>query len=113
MAQNKGALFCQIDYKRAKEAMRQGEQLRCVVNCVHAKLLQWCLTLCSPINYCPPGSSVHGILQARILEQVAMPFSRVFSQPRDPAHISYVSCIGRWVFYHQCCLGSPIPSLGT
>ena len=98
MAQKKGALLWQIDYKRAKEAMRQGDQLRCVVNCVHAKLLQWCLTLCSPINCCPPGSSVHGILQARILEWVAMPFSRVFSQPRDPTHISYVSSIGRGFF---------------
>ena len=97
MAQNKGALFCQIDYKRAKEAMRQGEQLRCVVNCVHAKLLQWCLTLCSPINYCPPGSSVHGILQARILEQVALTSSFGSSRPRDQTHVSW---IGRRLLYH-------------
>ena len=38
----------------------------------------------------PPGSSVHGILQARILEWVAMPFSRGSSQPRDQTHISFV-----------------------
>ena len=43
--------------------------------CVHAKLLQSFLTLCSPTDYSPPGSSVHGILQARILEWVAMPSS--------------------------------------
>ena len=41
-----------------------------------AKSLQLCPTLCNPINYCLPGSSVHGILQARILEWLAMPFSR-------------------------------------
>ena len=41
-----------------------------------------------------------GILQARILEQVAMPFFRGSSWPRDQMHVSYVSCIGRWVLYH-------------
>ena len=44
---------------------------------------QSCLTLCDPMNYSPPGSSVHGILQARILEWVAMLSSRGSSQPRD------------------------------
>ena len=39
-------------------------------------LTQLCLTLCDPIGYSPPGSSVHGIFQARILEWVAMPSSR-------------------------------------
>ena len=43
---------------------------------VCAKLLQSCLTLYDPMDCSPPGSSVHGILQARILELVAMPFSR-------------------------------------
>ena len=41
--------------------------------CMHVKLLQSCLTLCDPMECSPPGSSVHGILQARILEWVAMP----------------------------------------
>ena len=45
-------------------------------NPVHAMLLQLCPTLCNPINCSPPGSSVHGILQVRILEWVAMPSSR-------------------------------------
>ena len=40
---------------------------------MHAKSLQSCLTLCDPMDCSPPGSSVHGILQARILEWVAMP----------------------------------------
>ena len=44
---------------------------------------QLCLTLCNPMVCSPTGSSVHGISQARILEWVAMPFSRGSSQPRD------------------------------
>ena len=44
--------------------------------CLHAKLLQLYLTLCNPMDYNPPGSSVHGISQARILEWVAISFSR-------------------------------------
>ena len=57
--------------------------------------VQWCLTLCEPMDCSPPGSSVHEILQARILEWVAIPFSRGSSRPRDQNHISYVSFIGR------------------
>ena len=44
--------------------------------CIHAKLLQSCLPLCNPMDCSLPGSSVRGILQARILECVAMPSSR-------------------------------------
>ena len=55
---------------------------------MHAKSLQSCLTLCDPMDYSPSGSSVHGILQARILEWFAMSSSRVSSQPRDQTHIS-------------------------
>ena len=43
--------------------------------CLHAKLLQSCPTLCDPMDSSPPGSSVHGILQARILEWVTISFS--------------------------------------
>ena len=43
---------------------------------------------------------VLGILQARILEYVAMPSSRGSSQPKDRIHVSYISCTGRWVLYH-------------
>ena len=60
-----------------------------------------------PMDCSPPHSSVHGILQARILEWVAMPFSRGSSWPRDRTHVSYVSCIGRQVLNHWCHLGSP------
>ena len=50
---------------------------------VKVLVAQSCPTLCDPRDCSPPGSSVHGILQARILEWVAIPFSRGPSQPRD------------------------------
>ena len=49
--------------------------------CVCVKLLQSCLTLCDPMDHSPPGSSVHAILQARILEWVAMPSCRGSPDP--------------------------------
>ena len=51
---------------------------------------QSCRTLCDPTDRSPPGSSVHVILQARILEWVAVPFSRGSSQPRDQTQISCI-----------------------
>ena len=45
-------------------------------------------TLCDQMDCSPPGSSVHGVLQAKILEWIAMPFSRGSSQPRDQTHVS-------------------------
>ena len=48
-------------------------------------------TLCDLMDYSPPGSSVHGILQARILEWVAFPFSRGYSQPRDQTRVSGIA----------------------
>ena len=65
-----------------------------------------CVRLCDPMNCSLPGSSVQGILQARILEWVAIPSSRGSSQPRVRTHISYISCTGRWVLYHLCHLRS-------
>ena len=66
---------------------------------VHAKSLQSCPTLCDPVDYSLPGFSVHGTLQARIVEWVAMPSSRGSSQPRDQTQVSYISYIDRWVFF--------------
>ena len=63
-------------------------------NMATVKVLQSCQTLCNPIDCSPPGSSVHGILQARILEWVTMPSSRGSSLPRDQTHVSYVSRTG-------------------
>ena len=47
---------------------------------------------CNPMDYSPPGSSVRGVFQARILEWAAMPSSRASSPPRDGTCISYASC---------------------
>ena len=74
---------------------------------VHAKSLQSCPTLCNPVAYSPPGSSVHGILQARILEWIAMPFSWGSSWPRDQTQISEVSCTGRQGSLPLAPLGKP------
>ena len=56
--------------------------------------------LCDPMDCSLPGTSVHGILQARILKWVAMASCKGSSQSRDKTHISYVSCIGRQTLYH-------------
>ena len=53
---------------------------------VKVKVAQSCLTLCDPVDYL-----VHGILQARILEWIAFPFSRVYSQPRDLTQVSHIA----------------------
>ena len=54
-----------------------------------AKLLQSCLPLCDPMDCNPPGSSIHGIVQARILEWLAISFSRGSSQPRNQTQVSH------------------------
>ena len=59
-----------------------------------------CLTLYDPVDYSPPGSSIHGISQARILEWVAISSSNGSSQPRNQTHVSGVLCIGRWILFH-------------
>ena len=71
--------------------------------CVRAQPLQSCLTL-QCMNWSPPGSSVHGILQAKILEWVAMPSSRRSSWPCDRTHIS---CFAGWFFTAEP-LGKPL-----
>ena len=60
--------------------------------CMHAKSLPSCLTLCDPMNCSRPRFLVHGILQARILEWVAMPSSRESFRRRNRTHISCDSC---------------------
>ena len=55
-----------------------------------SEVTQSCPTLCGPVDCSPPGSSIHGIFQARVLEWVAISFSRESSWPRDR---TYVSCI--------------------
>ena len=65
-----------------------------------AKLLWSCQILCESMDCNPPGSSVHGILQARILEWIAMPSSRGSSRPKDQTCVSRLSCIGRRILHH-------------
>ena len=67
--------------------------------CEPAKLLQSCPNLCNPMDSNPPGSSVHGILQARILGWGALPSSRGSSQPRGGTASLNISSIGRRVLY--------------
>ena len=57
---------------------------------VKVKVAQLCLTLCDPMNCSLPGSSIHGILQARILEWVAISFSEGSAQPRDQTQVSHI-----------------------
>ena len=70
----------------------------CVGVC--AKSFQSCRTLCDSMDCSLPGFSVHGILQTRTLEWVAISFSRGSSWPRDQTRIFYVTCIGSQVLYH-------------
>ena len=78
------------------------QDLVCMCVCVHVRAraythshthtlsAQWCLTLCNPTDCSPPGSSDHGIFQARIIEWVAISSSRGSSRPRDQ---TYISCL--------------------
>ena len=63
-----------------------------------SEVAQSCPTLCDPVDCSPPGSSVHGILQARILEWVAISFSRGSSRPRDRTQVSCIAgrCFNLW-----------------
>ena len=69
-----------------------------------SEVTQSCLTLCDPMDCSLPGSSVHGIFQARVLEWVAISFSRGSSQPRDRIRVSRI--VGR-CFYCLSHKGSP------
>ena len=73
---------------------------------VCSQSLLLCLTLCDALDCILPGSSLPGILQARILEWVARPPPGDLPDPRIKL-ASYASCIGRWVLYHYGHLGSP------
>ena len=61
-----------------------------------------CPAVCDPLDYRPPGSSPLSmeLSQARILEQVAISFSKKSSWPGDGTQVSCISCTGRWILYH-------------
>ena len=59
-------------------------------------VIQSCPTLCDPMNCSLPGFSVYGIFQARIMEWIAGPFSRGYSQPRDWTLVSCITCRSFW-----------------
>ena len=67
-------------------------------HCCCCLVAKSCLTLCDPMDRSPSDSSVHGVSQARLLEWVAISFSRGSCQPRDQ---TLVSCIGRWGPYRE------------
>ena len=77
---------------------QNSEAPMCFAWLVLCLVTQSCLTLCDPMDCSPPGSSVHGILQARILEWVAMPSSGESSQPRDQTQVSRIAgrCFTLW-----------------
>ena len=62
--------------------------------------LQLCPSLCVPMDYSPPGFSVHGILQESILKWIAVPSSRESSWSRDRTPVSCISCIAGGFFTH-------------
>ena len=64
------------------------------------------LTLCDPVDCTPPVSSVYGILQARILEWVVIPFSRGSSQPRNRTPVSFTICGFFTIFTREALLSS-------
>ena len=86
--------LCYVDKQRKNLGPCSGiQEPSCC--CLVTKL---CLTLCKPMDCCLPGSSVHGISQARILEWLAISFSRGSSWPRN---WTCVSLTGRQILYHQ------------
>ena len=79
-----------------RDSQDQGGSLRNVNLHVRAKVASLVSNSSQPCGlYSLPGSSVHGISEARILEWVAISFSRGSSQPRNPNHISYIFCLSR------------------
>ena len=93
-------IFCGINFFFTWYNALESHSSCCIHACMRAKSLQLCPTLCNPMDHIPTGSSVHGILQARILEWVAMPSFRGSSWPRDQTHISCIFCIAGRFFTH-------------
>ena len=78
---------------RATKKNTQREREKTAEEKKESEVTQSCPTLCHPMDCSLPGTSIHGILQARLLEWVAIAFSRGSSQPRDGTRVSYI--VGR------------------
>ena len=70
-------------------------KIKCVSVCVCVKVTQLCPSVCDPIDSSPPVSFVHETLQARVLDWVAVPFSRGSSQPSNQTQVSHI--VGRFL----------------
>ena len=79
-----GTKFVAIYYSSNRKWIQWYEKVKVLV-------AQLCPTVCDSMDFSPPGSSVHGILQAKILEWVAIPFSRGSSQTRDQTRVSHIA----------------------
>ena len=81
-------------HPQAEQRARSAETTQCKSSRGHVKwvseVAQSCPTLCDPVDCSPPGSSLHGILQARVLEWGAISFSRGSSRPRDRTRVSRI-----------------------
>ena len=99
----RGQMTQETIWVHRKQTMKDPEKGKPVLNLQSKTMHQrsvaksrW--TLCDPMDCSPPGSSVHGIFQARILEWVVLPSSRGPSRPRDQTCVSQVSCIAGGFF---------------
>ena len=90
-----------ISWRRTRILKNQAwtKSLPVHASCMHAKLLQSCLTLCDPIDCSPPGSSVHGDSPGKNAGVGCHALLRGSSRPRDQTRISWASCIGRRALY--------------
>ena len=94
---NQRIYFAEIHTKKKNEAISLTRRITKNINIYFhiiyqfSSVAQLCPTLCDPMDYNLPGSSVHAILQARILEWGAIPFSRGPSQPRDQTQVSCIA----------------------
>ena len=86
-------------WKSGTQRIFRAVKLLCVCVCV-CVCAQSRPNPCDPCGLNPTGSLVHGISQARILEQIGISYTRGSSWSRDLTWVSCISCIGRWILYH-------------
>ena len=84
--------------EREKEYIREQNLLDIDKQWQQSQVAQSCPTLWDPVDCSPPGSSIHGIFQAKVLEWVAISFSRGSSRPRDQTQVSHIigRCFNLW-----------------